>query len=137
MNRVVNWSDALAVVLADFGPKPFAYGESDCVIFARATIEALTGRDIFDGEELTYNDKAGALTALKDLARVSGVEKLMDKFLGKRQDFAYCQRGDIVSATFDFGVALGVCVGNSAPFIKGDGMFERVFLKDCRSRWEV
>lgn len=65
MSRVPDWSERLNVTIAHFQGKPWAWGESDCAVFAAACVEAVTGRNVLGTFRGAYGSRLTAAARLR------------------------------------------------------------------------
>lgn len=97
MARCIGWEKRLLQVVEDYRARPFAWGASDCLMFAGACIEAVTGLDpttIYRGQ---YEDAAGAVRLLAALKFDNAVGAIAAHFAQIPR--AHAGRGDIVVVT--------------------------------------
>lgn len=70
---------------------PFAWGSNDCVTFAAAAVEAMTGREIAAGIGATWSSERGAVRVLK---RRGGMAAAVSSVLDSTTP-GLAQRGDV------------------------------------------
>jgi len=98
--------DEIAAYLHEQAARPFAWGVTDCVQFAGAFVEKITGRSYLADYE--YNSELGAA---RIMLAAGGLEALVSKHLGPMsRDLRECADGDIVLSAFDRGPTLGIAV---------------------------
>lgn len=114
MARLWDWSERLEDVLADFRKRRFEWGESDCIQFVGACIEAVRGDNPSEEFRGTYDDEQSAARVLITLDGRDAPAMLEARFeaLG---GVLNARRGDLCviqepSADNPFG-AVGVVVG--------------------------
>lgn len=95
--------------------RPFAWGTSDCAVFAFDAVYAHTDRDLVRDLRGTY---FSALSAARLLARMGGLEALADQRFVRRINAAEVRPGDVAllhdsvcDATDGHVGALGVALG--------------------------
>lgn len=89
---------------------PFAWGsdQNDCVSFAAAAVQAVTGRRIdFNGSH--WSTGRGAARVLK---RLGGLEAAVDRHL-TRVAAPFAQRGDIAAIEGEHGLLLTIVEGDT------------------------
>ena len=109
----------------------FAWGRSDCALWAAAWVQEATGQDLAQGMRLTYFSENAALRRLARLG-CRDVADLADRFLPKR-GFHFAGRGDIVLHPH---AALGVCSGLRSHFLTPRGMTD-LPTSQCTRAWAV
>lgn len=92
MSRFEDWPQRLAVCIDQHKDKPFAWGTHDCVTFAAACVEAITGVNKLADIGVTWSTELGAARAIKRL----GFDNLGDAVASVLPEKARGQRGDIV-----------------------------------------
>lgn len=117
--RNENWPTALTEFIESRRTTPFAWGESDCCLFAADAVQAMTGIDFAAQRRGKYSDARGALEIIEE---VGGIENLVPF---EPVEPGYAQRGDVVMLERDGRNVLGVNCGNQ---IAGQGTDGIVFL---------
>lgn len=118
MMRLPDWEERLSAYVASVRRRPFAWGEHDCILFAAAAAEAVTGEDVAAGYRGKYRDKAGAAAILQ--AQGAGtLLATVDATLPRRKP-ALARRGDWV---WYLG-AVGLCMGRDALFVGEERLAE-------------
>ena len=111
MKRLPDWEERLSVFIAENHTRPFCWGEWDCILFAAAAAEAMTGEDIAAAYRGKYHDKAGAAAILKAQGQGT-LLRTIDSVLERRKP-SRARRGDFVW----FEGSVGICVGSTALFV--------------------
>lgn len=115
--RLEDWHLRLDELVHDRANCPYEWGYHDCVMWAAAAVEAVTGRDLGLGKRLTYSTEHGAARMLV-LEGVRDVAELADKYLGRRRHIAQARHGDIVVGHLSTGeLCLGACLGRKSAFV--------------------
>ena len=117
--RCNNWPDLLTAYIERKRHEAFAWGSNDCCLFAADWVLVSTGRDIAQEWRGKY---ATAYAALRFLKAGGGIENLVERAGGERVATGLARRGDLVAQDCGDGVALGVCIGNSAAFVTANGI---------------
>lgn len=116
MIRVDGWEARLMSAMQDHAAQSYAWGSSDCVAMARASVQAVTGEDL---KIPRYTSELGAAKALRKL----GVDRLGDAaglFLKERAR-GLEQRGDIAVIETQAGDTLAVVMGAQVLWKSADG----------------
>lgn len=107
--RLENWPARLDAVVEARRHEPFAWGEQDCVTFAAACVEALTGQRPLDGLPAW----ASSAQAERAIAAAGGLEAGVSARF-QELPLAFAQRGDLLLLDVDGLGTLGVCLGATA-----------------------
>lgn len=126
--RLSDWRSRLDAVLRD--PRPFAWGASDCCLFAARCVEAMTGVDL--AAPYAYGDAREAAVLLE---QHGGVEGIATASLGAPKGALFAFPGDIVLVEAPRPM-LGVCVGHRVA-VQGSVGIEYVPLSSARKAWGV
>lgn len=114
--REQGWEKRLADTVEQYRRTPFAWGTSDCVIFAADCAKALTLADPAADYRGKYSDAAGATAIITSLGGSNVGDAAAHFFEAHPTPHAHARRGDIavVSAPtpLDPLGALGVILGN-------------------------
>lgn len=120
MSRLPDWEQRLGEFMAANRDREFAYGQWDCILFACAAAEALTGRDEAADFRGRYKTAKGARAILRE--RGAGtLLRTVDRHF-RRKGVGYAQRGDLIW----FGGAVGVCLGATAAFLSEPRLLAKV-----------
>lgn len=117
--RLPDWQSRLATVMRDAAARPFAWGEHDCVTFAAACIEAVTGVDPIADVRTQWADER---QALRLLAAGGGLRALLGQRLLPREVPALAQPGDVGVCLQDGRDGLCVCGGVNWHMPAKDGL---------------
>lgn len=134
MTRLPDWEDRLHAYLVEHEGAVFAWGQTDCALFAAGAVLAQTGDDFAAPFRGQYRSAAGSVRALKtwgagDLASTIGT-------VLPEIPTGFAKRGDIVM----FAASAGVCVGADGLFIgEEDGApgLVRIPRADWDRAWSV
>jgi hypothetical protein len=120
-DRLADWPERLAALVAARIDTPFAWGANDCCSFAADVAMAITGRDPFAAHRGTYSNEAGADDVVGPAGLARFVEGLMRDFGAAEVAVSAAQRGDwslvVVGNMPLVGVVLGAQV--AAPGNRG------------------
>lgn len=111
MNRLPDWEQSLSNFLAKHEHRRFEWGQWDCILFACAGVEAMTGHDAAAEYRGRYSDAVGAALALRELGQGTLLKTVDHEFQGKPVGRAI--RGDLVWCSG----CVGICLGGSAAFL--------------------
>lgn len=107
--RLHDWQSRLATVMREAQARPFAWGTHDCVTFAAACVQAVTGRDAIADVRTQWADERAALRMLAD---GGGLLELVQGRLGEQlASPALAQPGDVGLCLQDGRPGLCVCGG--------------------------
>jgi hypothetical protein len=110
-SRLSNWEDGLSNFMVQNRNRPFEWGQWDCILFACAAAEAVTGEDKAADFRGQYTDETGARAALRKLGKGTLLRTVDSRF--KRIPVTKAQRGDLI---WHDG-CVGVCLGGAAAFL--------------------
>lgn len=111
MARLPDWEQRLSDFLVKHEQRPFEWGQWDCILFACAAVEAMTGHDAAAEYRGRYSDEVGAREALREIGQGTLLRTVDANFA--RTPVSYALRGDLV---WHAG-CVGVCLGRSAAFL--------------------
>jgi len=138
MDRREDWPERLTALIDLRRATPFAWGVQDCVTFAAAAIEAMTGADPL--ADLTrWNSREQAIQAISSLG--SDLSHAVMARLGEPIMPTLARRGDLLLVETDVpgwpgGQALGVCIGAHAV-APGPVGLEWVNMDRWRAAWRI
>jgi len=141
-SRLPDWEFRLHEFMLANCERPFAWGEWDCILFACAAAEAITGEDKAAAFRGQYSNEAGARAILRELGQGTLLRTIDHHFEAK--PVGYAGRGDLV---WHNGCA-GVCLGQTAAFITDpeimdamnaprNGQFVMLPRADWQKAWAV
>lgn len=106
--RLPGWEARFDAFLEARQRTPFAWGANDCASFGIASVEILTGADIWP---VTWST---ATEALHVIAAAGGLEAAISTRLGPPSgNWRRCRRGDIALAEMNARPAVMVCTGQT------------------------
>lgn len=111
MSRLPDWEARLGAFIETNRHREFAWGEWDCILFACAAVEAMTGEDPAATYRGRYSDATGARAALRELGKGTLLKTVDAEF--QRKKVGYAGRGDLIWRDG----AVGVCMGGAALFV--------------------
>lgn len=134
--RRQDWPERLAEQIAAAQARPYELGRHDCLRFACACIEAMTGVDYwprFSG----YKTKLQALRTIAQIAPTLG-EAVTAVLAVPPERPAMARRGDVLLYQDEQGEHLAVCAGATCAVLAPDGLrhvrLDHAGLKYC---WRV
>lgn len=122
--RRADWPERLADVIAAAESRPYMLGQWDCLRFACACIEAMTGTDFWPRFAGSYSNKREALKTIILVARDLPAAITRTLAVSPAPTF-YAQRGDLVLYRDDAGEHIGVCLGGSVAVLGPSGLETR------------
>ena len=96
----------------------FVFGKNDCVTFVINSIEAITGKKVFDNKYKTLKDAKEIIKSLKSKDLLDIALKIAKEHNFKVIDIDKAQKGDVfyyIDKT-DLDGTLGVCIGELVMF---------------------
>jgi hypothetical protein len=115
MVRLSDWEARLNAHLTQMQGEVFAWGKTDCCMFAAGVVIAQTGVDPIPEFRGRYTTKMGAAKALIKYGNGDLESTIAAKF--EDRPIGYARRGDLVMHDG----AVGVCVGADAMFMGQEG----------------
>lgn len=98
IRRKPGWQADLARFLGENQARAFSWGEFDCVLFAAAWVERMTGQD-FVKEYRGYKTKRGAISRLKKVAGGGVIEAAIKTLGDPLPTPLLARRGDVVAVS--------------------------------------
>ena len=109
--RLPDWEMRLSNFMQANERRAFEWGQWDCILFACAAAEAITGEDRAAQYRGRYSDNEGARAALRELGKGTLLRTVDSQFA--RKPVGNAQRGDLVWRDG----CVGVCLGDKAAFL--------------------
>ena len=137
MMRLENWPSRLTETINAASSRRFLCGEYDCFIFCADVVEAMTGRDLFEGYDFRgkYKTPKGAIKQIRKNG-FENIEAIWDHF-AKPVDVNFAQRGDIILIDVDEELpATGPVIDSRAAFLSKDGITYRNTTEGLRA-WRI
>ena len=141
--RKEGWEKELDNYLQETMNRHFAWGDMDCLIFVSDACEKLSGIDPMkkklksDPETIRglYDSENGAMELIKKYRK--SMRHIMDVHF-ERIKPSFAQRGDVVMAELENGLAFGLNVGRGKCFfkMKTEGYLTKP-LSECLCAWRV
>lgn len=135
--RLPDWEARLHDFMLANREREFAWGEWDCILFACAAAEAITGVDKAAAYRGQYSDEAGSRAILRKLGKGTLLLTVDHEFEAK--PVGYAVRGDLI---WHAG-CVGVCMGAAAAFVTDPELTEALggqrvggFVMLPRSDWQ-
>ena len=117
--RVDNWASKLELIIEETKKKEkFVFGKNDCVTFVINSIEAITGKKVFDNKYKTIKDAKKIIKSLKSKDLLDIALKIAKENNFKVIDIDKAQKGDVfyyIDKT-DLDGTLGICIGELVMF---------------------
>jgi len=147
MARLDNWQNNLSALIEDKRAEAFDFPSWNCLMWAFASIEAVTGRDLGVKYRGKYKNELGASRLLKRVDDVTTSQALLEKYLGEPRPVAFARHGDIVlvdpvgtglelpSDIELFGPVPGVCYGATSFFVGEFGLVQVETLRLGQAIW--
>ena len=136
--RVNNWASKLELIISKTINNKFIRGKNDCFTFVLDSIQAITGKKVF-------NKKYKTLTEAKKLIKVLKCKDLLDVILKitkennfKIIDIDKAQKGDVFyyKDKGDLEGTLGVCIGEKIMFNWKEALV-LIPKNNCQIAWRV
>jgi len=138
--RVDNWASKLELIIEETKNKEkFIFGKNDCVTFVINSIEAITGKKVFDNKYKTLKDAKEIIKSLKSKDLLDIALKIATEHNFKVIDIDKAQKGDVLyytSSTSDLNGTLGICIGENVMF----NWKEEIALipkNNCKIAWRI
>ena len=138
--RVNNWDSKLELIIEETKNKEkFVFGKNDCVTFVINSIEAITGKKVFDNKYKTLKDAKEIIKSLKSKDLLDIALKIAKENSFKVVDIDKAQKGDVLyytSSTSDLNGTLGICIGENVMF----NWKEEIALipkNNCKIAWRI
>ena len=136
--RVDNWASKLELIISKTINNEFIRGKNDCFTFVLDSIQAITGKKVF-------NKKYQTLTEAKKLIKVLKCKDLLDVLLKitkennfKVIDIDKAQKGDVfyyLDKT-DLEGTLGICIGEKVMF-NWKKEIALIPKNNCKIAWRI
>tara|TARA_R110001592_G_scaffold199108_1_gene447533 strand:+ start:1306 stop:1725 length:420 start_codon:yes stop_codon:yes gene_type:complete len=137
--RVDNWASKLELIISKTINNEFIRGKNDCFTFVLDSIQAITGKKVF-------NKKYQTLTEAKKLIKILKCKDLLDVLLKitkennfKVIDIDKAQKGDILYYTdnrSELNGTVGVCVGEKIMF-NWKNEIALISKNNCKIAWRI
>jgi len=138
--RVNNWASKLELIIEETKNKEkFVFGKNDCVTFVINSIEAITGKKVFDNKYKNIKDAKEIIKSLKSKDLLDIALKIAKENNFKVVDIDKAQKGDVLyytSSTSDLNGTLGICIGENVMF----NWKEEIALipkNNCKIAWRI
>lgn len=147
MARLDDWQTNLSRLIEDKRAEPFAFPTWNCLMWAFAGIEAVTGRDLGLPYRGKYKDERSAAKLLRKVDQVKTSQELLEKHLGEARAVAFARPGDIVlvnpadtglelPADIElFGLVPGICYGETSFYVGETGLIQVETLRLGQAIW--
>jgi hypothetical protein len=154
MIRIEGWESRLHALVEDARRRPYELGTHDCMQFALAGVQALTGRDLAaelapltpDGKGIgpgSYLTERQAYTLMRAVAKARGLEvqghplpAVVTAVLGPPVTMPRVHRGDVVLYDDPSGPHLGLCLGSQVAVLAVAGLIFPTRAQ-CVQGWSV
>lgn len=121
LTRSADWPERLADVVTAANNRPYVLGQWDCLRFACAAIDAMTGMDYWPRFSGGYTTKREALRAIVAIARDLEAAITTTLAVSPAPTFS-AQRGDLVLYRDEAGDHIGVCLGPHVAVLGPHGL---------------
>ena len=137
--RVNNWASKLELIIEETKNKEkFVFGKNDCVTFVINSIEAITGKKVFDNKYKNIKDAKEIIKSLKSKDLLDIALKIAKENNFQTIDIDKAQKGDVFyyKDKTDLEGTLGICIGESVMF---NWKKEIAILpkKECKIAWRI
>jgi len=137
--RVDNWASKLELIIEETKNKEkFVFGKNDCVTFVINSIEAITGKKVFDNKYKTIKDAKKIIKSLKSKDLLDIALKIAKENNFKVVDIDKAQKGDVfyyIDKT-DLDGTLGVCIGENVMF-NWKKEIALIPKNNCKISWRI
>tara|TARA_R110000850_G_scaffold59691_1_gene137674 strand:- start:485 stop:904 length:420 start_codon:yes stop_codon:yes gene_type:complete len=137
--RVNNWASKLELIIEETKNKEkFVFGKNDCVTFVINSIEAITGKKVFDNKYKTIKDAKEIIKSLKSKDLLDIALKIAKENNFKVVDIDKAQKGDVfyyIDKT-DLDGTLGVCIGENVMF-NWKKEIALIPKNNCKIAWRI
>ena len=137
--RVDNWASKLELIIEETKNKEkFVFGKNDCVTFVINSIEAITGKKVFDNKYKTIKDAKEIIKSLKSKDLLDIALKIAKENNFKVVDIDKAQKGDVfyyIDKT-DLDGTLGVCIGENVMF-NWKKEIALIPKNNCKIAWRI
>ena len=137
--RVDNWASKLELIIEETKNKEkFIFGKNDCVTFVINSIEAITGKKVFDNKYKTIKDAKEIIKSLKSKDLLDIALKIAKENNFKVVDIDKAQKGDVfyyIDKT-DLDGTLGVCIGENVMF-NWKKEIALIPKNNCKIAWRI
>jgi len=137
--RVENWDSKLEKVIQETKNKDkFIFGKNDCVTFVINSIEAITGKKVFDDKYQNITEAKKIIKSLKSKDLLDIALKIAKENNFKVIDINKAQKGDVLyyKDTTDLDGTLGICIGEKIMFNwkKSIVLMDKIY---CKMAWRI
>jgi len=137
--RVDNWASKLELIIEETKNKEkFVFGKNDCVTFVINSIEAITGKKVFDNKYKNIKDAKEIIKSLKSKDLLDIALKIAKENNFKVVDIDKAQKGDVfyyIDKT-DLDGTLGVCIGENVMF-NWKKEIALIPKNNCKIAWRI
>ena len=137
--RVNNWASKLELIIEETKNKEkFIFGKNDCVTFVINSIEAITGKKVFDNKYKSIKDAKEIIKSLKSKDLLDIALKIAKENNFKVVDIDKAQKGDVfyyIDKT-DLDGTLGVCIGEYVMF-NWKKEIALIPKNNCKIAWRI
>ena len=137
--RVDNWASKLELIIEETKNKEkFVFGKNDCVTFVINSIEAITGKKVFDNKYKSIKDAKEIIKSLKSKDLLDIALKIAKENNFKVVDIDKAQKGDVfyyIDKT-DLDGTLGVCIGENVMF-NWKKEIALIPKNNCKIAWRI
>jgi hypothetical protein len=137
--RVENWDSKLELIIEETKNKEkFIRGKNDCVTFVINSIQAITGKKVFDKKYKTLKEAKKIIKSLKSKDLLDVALKIAKENNFKVIDIHKAQKGDVfyyLDKT-DLEGTLGICIGEKVMF-NWKKEIALIQKNNCKIAWRI
>jgi hypothetical protein len=137
--RVENWDSKLELIIEETKNKEkFIRGKNDCVTFVINSIQAITGKKVFDKKYKTLKEAKKIIKSLKSKDLLDVALKIAKENNFKVIDIDKAQKGDVfyyLDKT-DLEGTLGICIGEKVMF-NWKKEIALIQKNNCKIAWRI
>ena len=137
--RVDNWASKLELIIEETKNKEkFIRGKNDCVTFVINSIQAITGKKVFNKKYTTLKEAKKIIKSLKSKDLLDIALKIAKEHNFKVIDIDKAQKGDVLyyKDTTDLDGTLGLCIGEKIMFNWKESIV-LINKADCKIAWRI
>jgi hypothetical protein len=123
-------NSGLDMHLREWAARPFAWGSTDCVLFADAWVRRVTGRSAIP-QDAQWHDEVTGRSLIASLGNWAGIARTVSL-----PRTSAPMAGDVVLARIGDGAALGIQATRGPVFMTEDGIVRTTRVKIIRA-WRV
>tara|TARA_R110000782_G_scaffold2805_2_gene10550 strand:- start:748 stop:1167 length:420 start_codon:yes stop_codon:yes gene_type:complete len=137
--RVDNWASKLELIISKTINNEFIRGKNDCFTFVLDSIQAITGKKVFNKKYKTLTEAKKLIKVLKCKDLLGVLLKITKENNFKVIDIDKAQKGDILYYTdnrSELNGTVGVCVGEKIMF-NWKNEIALIPKNNCKIAWRI